>query len=69
MLNIFLQSDAEKLENLIVPDSIQKARFAETVRNITNGDFLDGIWREMANWLVWTGIKFFKIILVQKDKN
>ena len=39
MLNIFLQSEAEKLENLIVPDSVQKARFAETVSfSIIYGD-------------------------------
>ncbi len=58
MLNIFLQSDAEALGNLIVPDSVQKARFAEAVRNITSEDFIKGIWGEIANWLVWTGIKF-----------
>ena len=58
MLNIFLQSDAEKLENLIVPDSVQKARFEEAVRTLANEDFVKNIWSEMANWLVWTGIKF-----------
>ncbi len=58
MLNIFLQSDAEKLENLIVPDSVQKARFAEAVRTLANEDFVKNIWSEMVNWLVWTGIKF-----------
>ena len=58
MLNIFLQSDAEKLENLIVPDSVQKARFAEAVRTLADEDFVKNIWSEMANWFVWTGIKF-----------
>ena len=58
MLNIFLQSDAERLENLIVPDSVQKARFAEAVRTLADEDFVKNIWTEMANWLVWTGIKF-----------
>ena len=58
MLNIFLQSDAEKLESLIVPDSVQKARFAEAVRTLANEDFVKNIWSAMANWLVWTGIKF-----------
>ena len=58
MLNIFLQSEAEKIENLIVPDSVQKARFAETVRYLADGEFLSNIWRQMADWLVWTGIKF-----------
>jgi small conductance mechanosensitive channel len=58
MLNIFLQSDAEKLESLIVPDSVQKARFTEAVRTLADEDFVKNIWSEMANWLVWTGIKF-----------
>ena len=58
MLNIFLQSDAEKLESLIVPDSVQKARFTEAVRTLADEDFVKNIWTEMANWLVWTGIKF-----------
>lgn len=58
MLNIFLQSEAEKLESLIVPDSVQKARFTEAVRTLANEDFVKNIWSEMANWLVWTGIKF-----------
>lgn len=58
MLNIFLQSDAEKLENLIVPDSVQKARFTEAVRTLADEDFVKNIWSEIANWLVWTGIKF-----------
>lgn len=54
MLN-FLQ--AEQVENLIVPDSIQKARFNEAVQRITDVDFVKDIWSEMLNWLVWTGIK------------
>ena len=45
-------------ENLIVPDSVQKARFTEMVRSLTNDDFIKNIWTDMANWLVWTGIKF-----------
>ena len=58
MLNIFLQSEAEKIENLIVPDSVQKARFAETVRYLADGEFLENIWTQMADWIVWTAIKF-----------
>ena len=57
-MNIFLQTDAAQLENLIVPDSVQKARFTEMVRSLTNDDFIKNIWTDMANWLVWTGIKF-----------
>lgn len=57
MLNTFLQSEAA-VENLIVPDSVQKARFVEAVTRITDGDFVRGIGSEMLSWLVWTGIKF-----------
>ena len=54
MLN-FLQTDT--VENLIVPDSIQKARFTETMQRLTDIDFMKGIWSDMLHWLVWTGIK------------
>ena len=60
MLNFFLQTEPQ-VENLIVPDSVQKARFAETVRYLADGEFLSNIWRQMADWLVWTGIKFNKL--------
>ena len=58
MLNVFLQSDAAVVENLIVPDSIQKARFAEALTRLADEEFVRGIGGEMLNWLVWTGIKF-----------
>lgn len=51
----FLQ--AEQVENLIVPDSVQKARFNEAVQRMTDVDFMKDIWSDMLNWLVWTGIK------------
>ena len=54
MLN-FLQ--AEQAQNLIVPDSVQKARFAEAVNRMTDVEFVKNIWVDMLNWLVWTGIK------------
>ena len=58
MLNVFLQSDAAVVENLIVPDSIQKARFTEAITRLADEEFVRGIGGEMLNWLVWTGIKF-----------
>lgn len=58
MLNVFLQSDAAIVENLIVPDSVQKARFAEALTRLADEEFVRGIGGEMLNWLVWTGIKF-----------
>ena len=63
-MNIFLQTDAAQLENLIVPDSVQKARFTEMVRSLTNDDFIKNIWTDMANWLVWTGIKFIISLVI-----
>ena len=54
MLN-FMQT--EQVENLIVPDSIQKARLAEAVNRLTDVDFIKDIWVDMLNWLVWTGVK------------
>ena len=54
MLN-FLQT--EQVENLIIPDSIQKARLTEAVNRLTDVDFMKDIWTDMLNWVVWTGIK------------
>jgi small conductance mechanosensitive channel len=53
MIN-FLQSDTP----IIVPDSVQKARFAEGVQRLTNLDLRE-VWAEMVDWFVWTGIKLF----------
>lgn len=57
MMNIFLQSEVA-VENLIVPDSVQKARFAEAITRIADDDFVRNIGSEMLSWLVWTGVKF-----------
>ena len=43
MLNTILQSETEVIENLILPDSVQKARFAEAVRHLADMDMQD-IW-------------------------
>ncbi len=57
----FLQT--EPVENLIVPDSVQKARFAEAVRQFTEMDMRD-IWSQMLEWCIWTGIKIFIALLI-----
>ncbi len=54
IFGLFLQTD--KLENLIVPDSVQKEKFAETVKHLAALDVHD-IVSEMVSWLIWTGIK------------
>ncbi|MBO5878696.1 MAG: mechanosensitive ion channel family protein [Alistipes sp.] len=64
MLNVFLQSDAAAVENLIVPDSVQKARFAEAITRLADEEFVRDIGGEMLNWLVWTGIKFLISLII-----
>lgn len=54
MLKFFLQT--ENLENLIVPDSVQKARFEQAVKDLANLD-VKVIWQDMLEWIIWTGIK------------
>ena len=54
MLNYFLQT--ENFDNLIVPDSVQKARFEQAVKEVANLD-VKVIWQEMTEWIIWTGIK------------
>lgn len=63
MLNIFLQNNPEQIENLILPDSVQKARFAEAVRQLADLDVQD-IWRQVVEWFVWTGIKIVISLLI-----
>lgn len=55
MLNFFLQTDP-KVENLIVPDSVQKARFNQAVNDLANID-IRNVWNDMAEWVIWTGVK------------
>ena len=62
MLNFFLQTDP-KVENLIVPDSVQKARFNQAVKDLANID-IRSVWNEMAEWVIWTGIKICIALVV-----
>lgn len=55
MLNLFLQAEPQ-VENLIVPDSVQKARFTQAVTELANIDIKD-VWQQMVEWMIWTGIK------------
>ena len=41
MLNLFLQTEPQ-VENLIVPDSVQKARFTQAVTELANIDIKYG---------------------------
>ena len=62
MLNFLLQAD-QTIENLIVPDSIQKARFAQTVEQLSSLEMSD-IWKQISEWCVWTGIKLVIAIAI-----
>lgn len=61
MLNSFLQTDT--VENLILPDSVQKARFTEAVTQLVNMDMHD-IWSQIIEWCIWTGIKVVIALLI-----
>ena len=62
MLNFLLQAD-QTIENLIIPDSIQKARFAQTVEQLSSLEMSD-IWKQITEWCVWTGIKLVIAIAI-----
>ena len=47
---------AQQPENLIVPDSIQKAKFAETVEKIANMD-LEKVLTNLVSESIWIGLK------------
>ena len=67
-----LQSDTDKLENLILPDSVQKAKLAETVEKIENLSHLDyrqlltGMAQEMG-WILLKIVIALAIYLIGKQ--
>ena len=56
LFNIFTAVAAETPAPLMLPDSLQKARFAETVRRLADFDF-DEFLRNMASEMLWVAIK------------
>ncbi|WP_308659511.1 mechanosensitive ion channel domain-containing protein [uncultured Alistipes sp.] len=54
--SIFSAAAAETPAPLILPDSVQKAKFAETVRKLADFDFNEFL-RNMASELLWVAIK------------
>ena len=61
MLN-FLQAD-QTIENLIVPDSIQKARFVETVKQLSALEVRE-IWSQILDWCIWTSMKLVIAVVI-----
>ncbi|MBO5216958.1 MAG: mechanosensitive ion channel [Alistipes sp.] len=51
----FLQNEQLPIP-AVLPDSVQKARFAESVEKLTSLD-LSQVWDEMVEWFIWTAIK------------
>ena len=68
----FLQSDVDKLHDIIVPDSVQKAKLAETVDKIENLSHLDyrqlltGLAQE-AGWILLKIVIALVIYLIGKQ--
>ena len=65
MLNI-LQSETEKLQNLIVPDSVQKEQFIETVEKIEKLTTLDykHLLTEIAQEAGWIVLKIVLALII-----
>ena len=66
-----LQSETEKLHNIILPDSVQKAKFAETVEKIEHISHMD--YRQLltdfaqeAGWIVLKIVLAIAIYLIGK---
>ena len=63
-MKFLLQSDAaENLDKLIVPDSVQKAKFAETVHRLTNID-LETLLSNVVSEACWVLIKIAIALLI-----
>lgn len=65
MLNI-LQSDTSKLQNIILPDSVQKAQFAETVQKLEKLSHMDyrQILTDLAQEAGWIILKIVLAIAI-----
>lgn len=64
-----LQSDTDKLQELIVPDSVQKAKFAEVWKNLSHMDY-NKLMTEMlheAGWVLLKIVIAFVIYLIGKQ--
>lgn len=61
MIPLFTQTDT--INNLIQPDSIQKAQFVEAVTKIANTDYRQ-LLIDLANEAMWIGLKIVLALLV-----
>ena len=58
-----LLAQTEAVENLILPDSVQKAQFAETISKVVNTDYHE-FFVNMANDAVWVAIKIAGALVI-----
>ncbi len=58
-----LLAQTETVENLILPDSVQKAQFAETINKVVNTDYHE-FFVNMANDAVWVAIKIAGALVI-----
>lgn len=58
----FLQAEQLPIPE-VLPDSVQKARFAEGVEKLTNLN-LSQVWDEMVEWFIWTSIKLVIALII-----
>ena len=64
-----LQGDTEKLQNLMIPDSVQKAQLAETVSKLSHMDYRQ-LLTEMvqeAGWIIFKILVAFVIYFIGKQ--
>lgn len=58
-----LLAQTEAVENLILPDSVQKAQLAETINKVVNTDYHE-FFVNMANDAVWIAIKIAGALVI-----
>ncbi len=61
MTPLFVQTDS--IDNLILPDSLQKAQFVETVTKIVNTDYRQ-LLVNLADGAMWVGLKIILALLI-----
>lgn len=59
----FFFTDAEQADKLILPDSVQKAKFAETVEKVVNMDYHQ-FFTNLLSEAVWVVLKVFMALVI-----
>lgn len=59
----FLFAQAESAEPLMLPDSLQKQQWADTIQKISTLDWTE-IWQGFVSDAIWVGVKFVVALLI-----